>query len=294
MFSASQDDGVAEPSQVTPQLVGAASSGRSPQGLRMRSPSRPDQEPDDDMWDENSVSQDAPTQDDRRWSFYVVFMSGADVFISGIILIIALRYAYRDNGVSLWCIALQAGSHILSSILLAMRFLGETSLPSESSQQGLLRRQRRKFLVREQILSETMGIVMLLSAAALVFKAFRKIRFWDKWYIDHIDMDREAEWASEFLAWYGFVIYVLNAVFRFVAGRKLRRSIIWHAFSASVVSLLFLFVLGFAASYEKEWSWKAEPIAAIILSLFTIVEGIRIIIMHLDDMDDRIKYDPRA
>merc|ERR1711948_37708 len=109
----------------------------------------------------------------------------------------------------------------ISSLLLSLRFVGEYSLPSESSEQGLLRRQRRKFLVREQILSEGMGIVMLLSAAGLVFKAFRKIRFWDKWYEDHRNMDEEAEWAAEFLAWYGFAVYALQVLFRFVAARKL-------------------------------------------------------------------------
>jgi len=83
-------------------------------------------------------------------------------------------------------------------------------------------------------------------------------------------------------------------VFRFFAARKLDRRIIWHAFVASVVSLIFLFVLGFAASYEKEWSWKAEPIAAIGLSFVTLIEGVRIIILHLDDMDIRLKFDPRA
>jgi len=76
--------------------------------------------------------------------------------------------------------------------------------------------------------------------------------------------------------------------------RKLRRSILWHGFVASVVSLVYLFILGFAASYEREWSWKAEPICAIALSFVTLFEGIRIIILHLDDMDTRLKFDPRA
>merc|ERR1712238_13934 len=97
-------------------------------------------------------------------------------------------------------------------------------------------------------------------------------------------MDAEAAWVIEFLAWYGFSWYVVQAGVRLWAARKLRRSIVWHAFSASVVSLLFLLVMGIAASYQKEWSWKAEPIAAIVLAFVTLFEAIRIVIMHLDDM----------
>lgn len=143
-------------------------------------------------------------------------------------------------------------------------------------------------------MSECMGIVMLISSAALVFKAFQKLSQWDKWYLDHRDMDKEAEWATEFLAWYGFAIYLLQAGFRYLAARRLRRSIMWHGFVASVVSLLFLLVMGIAASYEKEWSWKAEPIAAIVLTFLAVFEGVRIIIMHLDDVDIRLKFNPHA
>jgi len=278
--------------EIAPQLVGAASSSSS-DGLRQRSPPRdPEPEYEDE---ENYVDQDVPTPEERKWSRFVVCVSAVDILISFIMAVVAFRYAYRANGVSLYCLGMQALSHFLSSILLTVRFAGELSFTeSVLSSQSLLRRSKRKHLVREQILSETMGCVMLISAAALLFKAFRKIQFWDKWYLDHRDMDSEAEWATEFLAWYGFSVYLLQAIFRFAAGRKLDRRIIWHAFVASVVSLIFLFVLGFAASYEKEWSWKAEPIAAIALSFVTLVEGVRIIILHLDDMDIRLKFDPRA
>lgn len=149
-------------------------------------------------------------------------------------------------------------------------------------------------MLREQGVSIVMGLVMLISSAGLLFKAFRKIRFWDTWYTDHETMDKETQWALEFLAWYGFSHYFLQAVFRGVAGCKLRRSILWNGFVASAVSVLFLLVLGLAASYQKEWSWKAEPIAAIVLSFVCLAEGIRIVIMHLDDMETRLRYDPRA
>merc|ERR1712008_49353 len=101
-------------------------------------------------------------------------------------------------------------------------------------------------------------------------------------------MDAEVQWVTELLAWYGFSWYVIQAGVRLWAAIKLRRSLVWHAFVASVVSLLFLLVLGLAASYQKEWSWKAEPIAAIVLAFVTLCEAIRIVIMHLDDMDTRL------
>merc|ERR1711933_36256 len=139
------------------------------------------------------------------------------------------RFAYRANGVSLYCLGIQAISHFMSSLLLIFRFCGEIALPDTlSAQEGLIRRRRRSFLVREQILSECMGIVMLISSAALLFKAFRKLSFWDKWYLDHTGMDMEAERATEILAWYGFAVYALQAGFRCSAARRLRRNIVWH------------------------------------------------------------------
>jgi len=44
----------------------------------------------------------------------------------------------------------------------------------------------------------------------------------------------------------------------------------------------------------KEWSWKAEPIAAILLSFVTLAEGIRIIYFHFDDVDMRLQTDNKA
>lgn len=280
---------------VPPQMVGASSheaaGGRD--GLRMRGRNMVDQEEEDEY---EGVQQDFPSQDERKWSRCTAIVSGLDILISGAIVITSFSYAYRDAGVSLWCMGMQAISHLLSSLMLTLRFSGEAGLPStdEASGQGLLRQERRRFLVREQIVAITMGIVMLLSSAGLLFKAFRKIKFWKVWYKDHENMDSEVQFAMEFLAWYGFTVYLLQAIFRFVMARKLKRQIIWHAFVASVVSLVFLFIMGVAAKNQKEWSWKAEPICAIALAFVTLAEGIRVVIMHLDDMDTRLRYDPRA
>lgn len=294
-----------ELNHVEPQVVGARDATNTHgctdtrSSLRMRSPAaRRDpvmDEPEDDDYSD-WVQQEAPSSDERWWGRRLVISSILDIMLSGIIIAIAFQFAYRANGVSLYCLAIQAMSHFISSVLLALRFCGELALPDAASlmHTGLIRKQRRTFLVREQVLCECMGIVMLISSVALLFKAFRKISHWDKWYLDHTDMDMEAEWATEFLAWYGFVVYLIQGVVRFCAARKLRRSLVWHAFVASVVSLLFLFILGIAASYEKEWSWKAEPIAAILLVFVTIFEAVRIIIMHLDDVDCRLKFDPHA
>lgn len=292
-----------ELSEVEPDIVGHSSgtdsydgaSGSS--GLRMRARQQVEAE-EEEYEDEHAVQQEAPTAEERKWALFMVVMAVMDMVSSGLVCIMSFSIAYRSIGASLYCLGLQSLSHWLSSVALALRFSGENRLfqsaDSSPSSNGLLRRHRRRFLVREQILSITMGIVMLLSSSAMLFKAFRKIRFWNSWYKDHQQMDDDIQWATEFLAWYSFAVYLLQAIFRFLAGKKLRRGIVWHGFIASVVSLLFLFVLGFAASYEKEWSWKAEPVCAIFLSFVTLFEGVRIIIMHLDDMDLRLRFDPRA
>jgi hypothetical protein len=242
------------------------------------------------------VQQQALNQSEKTWSLLTVIASFADVVASSSIMFVAFKYAYRDNGVSLYCLGMQAISHMLSSILLLVRLVGELLFyrTPDSNDVALLREKRRNALLTEQGTSVCMGIVMLISSVALLFKAFRKLRFWDKWYLDHVDMDREAAIATDWLAWWGFGIYSLQALFRFFAARKLRQSLVWHSFWASVVSLLYLLVLGIAAWEEKEWSWKAEPIAAIVLSMVTLAEGIRIIYEYFDDMDTRLLQNSRA
>ncbi|OLQ10715.1 hypothetical protein AK812_SmicGene5552 [Symbiodinium microadriaticum] len=229
------------------------------------------------------VLQEASSLQERRQSFILVLISGVDVISSAVMMGVAFKFAYRAIGASLYCLGLQAISHMLSSIILIVRLVGELGVPQDA-EESLLREKRRRFLYREQGLNVVMGLAMLVAAAALVFKAARKIKFWDKWYLDHRDMDTEAQWATEFLAWYGFAFYLLQAIARFFLGRKLRRGIVWSALVNSVISLVFLLVMGLAASYEKEGMWKAEPICAIVLAIVSVVEGIRIVISNMDDM----------
>jgi len=247
--------------------------------------------------DEEGVGQEMLTWEEKKWSLFLSAACFGDLFVSGILIIISLTYAYRDNGVSLYCLGIQSFSHLISSLLLLLRFLHEYIVMRASSsdlEQGLLKETRRKHLVREQGFNITMGIVMLISSIALLFKAFRKFRFWTVWYLDHVGMDEEVEWATEFLSWYGFIFYGVQAIFRVVVAKRLARSVIWHAFVASIVSLLFFFVLAVAATYEKEWSWKAEPIAAIALSFVTLVEGVRFTVLNIEDVDERLQRDSRA
>jgi len=272
-----------------PQVIGAHNN----EGLRMRS--RGDRLSNE--YDEGfGVEQQPFSKSERSWSLATAIVCGMDIVASTTIMAVAFKYAYLDNGVSLYCMGCQALSHELSSVLLLARLAQELRFyrSPEGSEASLLREQRRRSLLREQLCSVLMGIVMLISSASLLFKAFRKLRFWDKWYLDHRDMDQEAAMATDWLAWWGFAIYSIQAIFRFFAGRQLRQSLVWHCFVASVVSLVYLLVLGIAALEEKEWSWKAEPIAAIALSFVTLAEGVRIVYYYFDDMDTRLQYDTRA
>lgn len=255
-----------------------------------------DSEESDDML--KGIDQQALTTAERRLALWVVLFSALDLFISGSIIGIAVPHAYLDNGVSLYCLAIQAFAHLCSSVLLVVRFMVEYRLPQDAPGIGLdkdlLRKTRRAQLVREQGMSVCMGIVMLISSVALLFKAFRKIRFWDKWFLDHHAMDQDVENTTVFLAWYGSFAYLVQAFVRWYFARSLKRSVLWQAFVASLVSLIFLLVLAVAATEEKEWSWKAEPVAAMVLSMVTIAEGVRIIYNHFDDVDERLEKDPRA
>jgi len=246
--------------------------------------------------DADGVRQEGLTEKQRQFAIWLGSISVFDVFLSGLVAVIAFAHAYRDTGVSLYCLGVQAMSHALSSTLLGLRFFGEYRLPSETpaGMKGLLRTRRRRYLVREQILNTIMGVVMLLSSAALLFKAVRKIKYWNTWYLDHVGLDQDCVDASIFLAWYGCCLYFCHSVVRGYCGYVLQRSVVWNGFIASLVSVLFLLVIGIAVTFEEERAWKAEPIAAIILSAVTIIQGARLIHSHRFDIEERLQNDARA
>jgi len=292
--------------ELRPQVLGQAGGARQmarmesqESTLRHRSVPEPGPQYDESNVRPSTCTQHELTEDERHWGIYTTVAAGIDLVASAVIFFTAFKYAYRDNGVSLYSMGFQAVAHWISSLLLALRFYSDVwpSVVADGEDQDevqLLWSKRKKDLTREQALSVGMGLVMLVSAGALLFKAARKLRFWDQWYLDHRDFDHEIEVITDWLAWCGFAIYVIQAIFRFCAARKLRRWIVWHGFSSSLVSLLFLLVLGIAASYEREWSWKAEPIAACVLVFVTIVEAIRIILTHFNDVECAMRSDPRA
>eukprot|EP00927_Polykrikos_kofoidii_P046009 TRINITY_DN40192_c0_g1_i1.p1 TRINITY_DN40192_c0_g1~~TRINITY_DN40192_c0_g1_i1.p1 ORF type:complete len:285 (-),score=36.58 TRINITY_DN40192_c0_g1_i1:32-886(-) len=273
---------------VEAQVVGA------PAGMRLR-PRGAGGDDEAHHSDEDGIVQQKLTAEELKWAFYVCLASGADLFGSGVILSTAFKYAYRDNGVSLYTLGIQAVSHWISSLILLVRFTGELRSQKEASL-TLLRGRRLSQLYREQFLSICMALVMLISSCALLFKAFRKIRFWKIWYSDMQlrQMDEEVQNITAWLAWTGFAIYIVQAIFRALARCKVNVSTLTHGFVASCVSLVYLMVLGIAAKNEREWSWKAEPIAAIVLVLVTLAEAVRIIYSYIDDMEARLSDDPRA
>jgi len=275
-------------SDVNPEVLGS-SHGVSESGLRHRNVTH---QGDSDDEESSFMEQQPYSENERTWAGTLLVSCGVDVIASGIIFCTAMKYAYRDGGVSLYSMSMQTASHWISSVLLLLRLMGEVG----ASQQRSLLKHRRAQLHREQLLSIVMGIAMLISACALLFKAFRKIKFWQGWYEDMArrQMDEDVIEVTEWLAWVGFAVYVLQAMLRGIAVWKMNVALVQHALVASVVSLLYLFVLGLGASYQREWSWKAEPIAAIVLVFVTLIEGIRIIFYYLDDMDTRLRHDRRA
>eukprot|EP00928_Gymnodinium_smaydae_P090532 TRINITY_DN74323_c0_g1_i1.p1 TRINITY_DN74323_c0_g1~~TRINITY_DN74323_c0_g1_i1.p1 ORF type:complete len:328 (-),score=70.97 TRINITY_DN74323_c0_g1_i1:339-1274(-) len=241
--------------------------------------------------------QERMNEKQRRCGLLLAVVSGFDILISGFMTCVAFAHGYLDNGVSLYCLGIQAFSHGLSSLLLALRFWDEYWCPEDTPagpEDGLLKQRRRVYLAREKFMSFLMGFVMLVSAMALLLKAFRKWIYWDRWYADHVDMDHDAEFATTFLAWYGFVVYSGQAGVRAWVASVMKRTVVWFSVGCSVVSLAYLFVIGVAALLEDEWSWKAEPIAATVLAAFTVAEGFRLIYTHRGDIDAKLEFDPWA
>lgn len=263
-------------------------------GLRHRNPNTHNE---DEHEEGNFLEQEPLTQEEGKWALAVAVSCGFDVVLgSSTIMIVAFKYAYRDGGVSLISMGFQALSHWVSSALVLLRILSELRSTSKDADRGGLLQSRRTQLHREQGLSVAMGLMLLVSSCVILFKAFRKIRFWHKWYddLDRDRMDRETEMILDWLAWTGFGIYVLQAAIRCIGSSKARIQMLSHSAVVSIISLLYLLVLGIASAQEKEWSWKAEPIAAIVLVVVTLVEGIRIVFMYLDDMDTRLRHSSRA
>ncbi|CAD7933147.1 unnamed protein product [Amoebophrya sp. A25] len=240
---------------------------------------------------------DVLNQRERLWCSRLVVSSFLDIFVSFGVALTALSAAYKDVGVSLYCIGIQALAHCISSICCFLRFFRESKWGKYGAKDGrqgseqdeedaVLLTERRRDLVREQILSIGIACAMLLSSVALMFKAARKYRFWDRWYEDHQTQDESIRSMCEVLAWKSGALYFLHAGVRYLAradtpGHKFTNHIFW----VSLVSSLYCIVLGISASYQKEWSWKAEPIAATIMSLGCVIEGIRICYVYVDDID---------
>jgi len=276
---------------ISPEQIGI-----SGDGLRFRSANTPcDEDAGEDI---SRFRQQLPlSQNERKWAIFLSLTCAFDILLgSSSMMIIAFKYAYRDGGVSLISMGFQMLSHWISSGLLLLRLVTEIRSKEGNVDQGLLLKRRRTQLYREQGLSVSMGLFLLVSSCAILFKAFRKLRFWGKWYedLDRHRMDKETEMISEWLAWTGFGLYVLHAGIRCIGASKVRIQLLSHTSVVSVISLVYLFVIGLAAVNEKEWSWKAEPIAAIVLVFVTLVEGIRIVFYYLDDMDARLRQCDRA
>eukprot|EP00403_Amphidinium_massartii_P013960 CAMPEP_0178413834 /NCGR_PEP_ID=MMETSP0689_2-20121128/22729_1 /TAXON_ID=160604 /ORGANISM="Amphidinium massartii, Strain CS-259" /LENGTH=288 /DNA_ID=CAMNT_0020035113 /DNA_START=92 /DNA_END=958 /DNA_ORIENTATION=+ len=238
---------------------------------------------------EPEVKQEILTMKERQMAIFLATACLPDLFLGSTVVGVAMFHAWRESGVSLYCLGLQAIAHMISSLLLLVRLIGEYRFPDEENvlNTGLLREKRLKDLKRERFFSILMGVVLMLSSTTLLFKALRKFSVWQTWYMDKQSLYRDVAWATKFLALYGVVMYLTHASVRLYCYFKLEARIIFQGFVVSVISVAFLFVLWLASGYEQmksdsyEYKWKAEPIAALILSIATLAEAIYIVSRHM-------------
>lgn len=298
------------PPKPRPQVLGVEVG--APEALRWRLPfggqalSLPPVDKDLDDKDsafstDSFLPQEALSSREQVAAGILILTSMLDVVVSGAIAVVAVKSAYQNDSSSLACLATQAVSHIASSISLISRFIGDILPARERTFESdevpdalLLAVRRRRDLVREKAISIAMGIFLVVFACGLVVKAWRKIEHWDSWYLDHEFQDRDIFQITNILAWWGFAAYALQSISRFAAAHEIRRSCVWHAFSISFVSVLFLLVLGVGTSYQREWSWKAEPIAAAALVFICLCEAAFIIYSQLGSVDKMLQQDTRA
>lgn len=248
---------------------------------------------------EGAHTQEHMSKSERNWSLILVSWCVPDLLLSLVVAFIAFVHAARDNGVSLYCLGVQAMAHWLSSVLLTRRFYTEYKIAAEklgadNVGMSLLSDERLASVKREKRVSVLYAAVMILSSLALATKAIRKFYYWSTWYVDHADLDKDVLFATRFLAGYGFLMYAFQASWRGFLWSRLRHGILWQGFMCSLVSLLFMLALGMAGGYEKEFTWKVEPVVAVTLSLLTIGHAAYIIWRHWGDVEQRLQANPLA
>jgi len=229
---------------------------------------------------EPEMRQEMLTVKDRQMAVFLVTSSLPDLLLGTMVMAVALFHAPREKGVSLYCLAMQVAAHMISSLLLLARLIGEYRFPEEENALNttLLREKRLTDLRREKFFSNLMGVVLMLISTASLFKVLRKARRFMVWQQDSVGQFMDVAFAARFLTPFGAIMYAFHAGVRFYCYRKLQARIIFQAFIVSAISVLFCVVLYMAAGYEKskEWKWKAEPIASLILSVGTLGEAIYI------------------
>lgn len=236
---------------------------------------------------------------ERKWALALLFFATCDLVVSFGVAFVAFAFAHRSGGVSLCYMGIQGISHLSSSLVLMFRFVPEL-LPSKGREQdstnedALMLKQRRRDLRREQVFAVSMGMAMLVSCVALLFKAIRKLSHWDRWHSDHSHFDELIQEVSAILAWLGLGCYSVQALMRGACARRVRISIVRRSCSISVVSLFFFLLHGLSVSFQREWSWKAEPIAAIVLAALMLIDGIHMLIENLGDVDARLAKNARV
>lgn len=221
--------------------------------------------------------------------------SGTDLGVGCLMVIVAVKFAVKDGSVSLACLGMQALSHIVSSLLIVLRMFNEL-LPDRDPEErcrsvipdeDLRWEQERVDVSRERKMGVVLGVAMMASAAALLASAIRKFAEWghvNAWDIQEQErfIHRRLHKMSAIIAFFGLGWYGLQTGMRLFGLWRLRRSqdVVRRCCAVSGVCFLFLLALGLAAVYEREWSWRAEPLVACLLAMATLAEGARILSVY--------------
>jgi hypothetical protein len=207
--------------------------------------------------------------------------SAVSIVFCTALIIFAGTHGEEDEAYSLLALGLYAFCEAFTSGILMWRF---------SQAQGCVKFGKERAVkakLCERNVNVLVGIVLLIASAVFFMRAFMKLQFWVH-DAAHAVLDEDAAHVAKVLAWPTIILYSLIAPIRCYLSRVLDSGFIQDGAVTAIVALLFAGVVGSVdiAEHWYSYSWRAEPIAALVLAMVLFCAGMRVIVMNMGEVSE--------